>query len=111
MPPNFSKHKMLSNNDLGGPAPAVWARSAPPPREAMRQMLPGTERSFLPSQRKGQREGPRPAAKRDGGSAHDGAPANYLLSVTTSCNISSAVVITRALDWKPLCAVIMLVNS
>ncbi len=38
-------------------------------------------------------------------------PRAYLLRLTSSCSISSLVVITRAFDWKPLCVVIMFVNS
>ncbi len=36
---------------------------------------------------------------------------DYRFRFTSSVSISSAVVITRALAWKPRCAIIMLVNS
>lgn len=36
---------------------------------------------------------------------------SYRFRFTSSANISSAVVMTRALAWKPRCAVIILVNS
>src|SRR5690554_1281103 len=36
---------------------------------------------------------------------------HYRFRLTSSCNISSLAVITRAFDWKPRCAMIMFVNS
>lgn len=70
--------------------------------EPRRKNRPAPDRLILPTRAGAAKNAPRPA-KPERGAIHGHIPlkSGYLLSCTRSCNISSAVVITRALDWNP----------